>query len=314
MVAYAGLRAVLTGAWGLSNRGGGNANWDADPADPTQVRFVPTDERFRDMLRLMNRMYANGLIDPDAMTQNEVAWGAKAVQSDPATIGFVTNDTLFAYNAEHYYVGAPALTGPYGDQLFTSVGSHVPRPWNYIITRVAPDVALAVEFGDYWMTYDASILFHSGAEGIHWDWDETRTRRVAQAWIDEDPAGRSADQMRSAWTSQPGGSWFGPVWPSVPDLERNYVAAREGLRPYMPHIVWPTFSLTQEEVGITVAEGTDITTHFRESVVGFVHGRLCLNNDWDAYVARYNAMGLARLRGVYQGAYDRFLATGGLAN
>ena len=311
---YAGLRNALMGSWGLGNRGVANERWDADPTDPAKIRFYPTDERYREMLRLFNRMYEAGMIDPDAATQDEVAWGAKASQEDPAVVGFVTNDTLFAYNAEHMYIGAGCMIGPYGDQTLAGVSNKVARPWNFIITRECKDLPTAIAFADYWMCEEKSELFFHGAEGNHFNWNDDHTMRIQADWIENDPGGRSADQMRSTWTSQPGGSYFGINFPGVTDLTKNYERAVEELSPYLPQIVWPTFSLTLEETAIQTAEGEDIKIHFEESTVAFVNGRLSLDTDWDSYVKKYDDMGLSRLQQVYQNAYGRYIANGGRVN
>jgi len=313
MTAYAGLRNVFVGSWGLSNRGMANDNWDADPADAKKVRYIPTDDRYREMLKYINKLYENGLVDPDSMTQDEVVWGAKAAEDDPITIGFVTNDVLEEYNIEHLYIGAPCLKGPYGDQIFSAVNNRVGRPWNFIITKACKDIPTAIAFGDYWMCEEKSELFFSGKEGLHFNWNEDRTRRVEADWITKDPQGRSRDQMRATWTSQPGGSYFGISYPSVPDLTENYTRAVEGLAPYLPKIVWPAFSLTLEETAVTTAEGEDVRTHFVESTSAFISGRMSLDNDWDSYVKKFSDMGLAKIEKVYQDAYDRYLASGGAA-
>lgn len=314
MRAYAGLRITLMGAWGLGNRGQANENWDADPADPTKVRFIPTDDRFKELLALMHEMYAAGCIDPDALTQEEVTWGAKCAEDNPATIGVVTNDVLEEYNLHDFFIGTGPLTGPYGDEIWSSVNNQVARPWNYIITKACKNVPLAVEFADYWMCDEASVLFFRGAEHVHWEWDETGTRHVAMDWIKNDPDGRSEDQMRSTWTSQPGGSYFGYSIPEPPDMTNKNTLAILALDDYLPEIVWPTFSLSLEETNVTSAEGEDIATHYRESVTQFVNGKLDLSKDWDSYVKKFDAMGLEKLRNVYQSAYDRYLAAGGKAS
>jgi len=215
---------------------------------------------------------------------------------------------------EQDYIGVNALTGPRGDRIFSAVNNQTARPWNFLITKNCKNVPLAVEFADYWMSEEGSILFFRGAEGVHWEWNEDRTRRDAMDWLKNDPNGRSEDQMRSTWTSQPGGSYFGYNIPQAPDLKYNYVKACEDIKPFLPEIVWPIFSLTQDESQVTSTIGVDITTHYQESVVNFISGKLSLDKDWDSYVKKYNDMGLAKLRDVYQAAYDRYLDAGGRLN
>jgi putative aldouronate transport system substrate-binding protein len=319
MKVYGDLLSCLMGCWGLGNRGslsraGTDAYWDADPDDWSKVRFMPTSAEFKEMLILVNKMYAAGCIDPDALTQEETVWGAKTAQKDPAIIGMSTNDVLDVYMCEEDYIGVPALTGPGGGRLFSAVNNQTNRPWNYLITKNCKEVPLAVEFADYWMSEEGSILFFKGAEGVHWEWNDDHTRRDAMEWQKKDPGGRSEDQMRSTWTNQPGGSYFGYNIPQPPDLKYNYIKACEELKPFLPQIVWPIYSLNIEESSISSTIGVDITTHYSESVVNFISGRISLEKDWDAYVKRFNDMGLSKLRDVYQAAYDRYLASGGQMN
>ena len=313
-IAYGDLLRCLMGCWGLGNRGAAVDFWDADPSDWSKVRFIPTTSEFKEMLTLVNKMYAAGCIVPDAMTQPETAWGAKTAQTNPSIIGVSTNDVLEVYMCEQDYIGVGPLTGPHGDNMHSAVNIQTNRQWNYVITKNCKNIETAVEFADYWMSEEASILFFRGAEGIHWEWNEDHTRRVAMDWLTNDPGGRSEDQMRSTWTSQPGGSYFGYNLPQPPDLSYNYVKACEDLKPYLPEICWPMFSFTADETSITTTVGIDVTAYYQESVVSFISGRLSLDNDWDTYVKRYDDMGLSSLREAYQAAYDRYLASGGELN
>lgn len=314
--AYAGLIQTLNGAWGLGNRGGGNGYFDANPDDTTKVRFWATSDRFKEVLALIRDMYNAGCIDPDSLTQNEVAWGAKSAQKDPAVIGVVTNDTLSAYNAENDYVGTGILTGPYGDNLWASVRLRVSRNANYVVTKACKNVPLAVEFADYWMdNADHTVMFFNGEEGNHWNWNDAHTLRIPADWQTNDPEGRSLDQMRSTWTSQPGGSYFGVIQPLLSlDTSHNGQVADSLVKPYLPSIVWPTFSLTLDELKVSSSTGVDILTHYEESVTSFITGKLSLETDWDKYVKTFDDMGLKDLVKVYQDAYDRYLAAGGKAS
>jgi putative aldouronate transport system substrate-binding protein len=50
-----------------------------------------------------------------------------------------------------------------------------------------------------------------------------------------------------------------------------------------------------------------IQTFVSEAAVQFFTGQASFDT-WDAYVARVNALGASELVGIYQAAYDRYLA------
>src|SRR5699024_1860792 len=58
-----GLVNQLKGAWGLSNRGVANGGHvDVDP-ETDELRFVPTDPKYKELLEYINKLYSEGLIE-----------------------------------------------------------------------------------------------------------------------------------------------------------------------------------------------------------------------------------------------------------
>ena len=319
---FGGLRQVLMGAWGLGNRGvsfGLAADFflDANPNDPTQLRFWAADPRMQELLAFMNRIHSEGLIDPDIVTQDALAWGAK-LTLDPPVIGMTANIITDIYLEGRGAVGSPdefigfpsALVGPHGYQMYSSVRPLVHRVANFVITNQCHDVALAVEFADFWMSYENSVLLNFGPYSTHWEWDPTRSFRRFHDWITNDPQGRSLDQMESTFSVRAGGFFFGVI-PANNNFEFNLPIASENMRPYFPPIIWESFTFLEEEIRVLSTVGVDIRTYVIESLTGFVNGSLCIEEDWDTYISTLDRIGLPRLMSALQSAYDRYLAHGG---
>ena len=316
------LRSVLQGAWGLGNRGSTafdfNYYFDADPGDPTKVRFWGADPRLKEVNAFMHEMYTNGLIDPDIVTQDAPTWGAK-LNLDPPKVGMVTTTVLGVYLEGRDRIGEPdefvgldeALTGPYGDQLWASARRRVSRIANFVITNKCKNIPIAVEFADYWMdNAENTELFFYGIEGEYWEWDPGHTYRIKAEWLTDDPQGRSADQMNSTYTSQPGGFYMGIIPYNYDPAYAQTIAGR-AMAPYLPPVVWEQFNYTEDEMQIISTIGSDIRTYFEEANTSFVNGTLDIETQWDTYVSTLYNMGLQRLIDINQATYDRYIAAGG---
>ena len=65
------LMNYLKGSWGLSNHGIRNANVDLQPGTE-ELRFIPTDPKYKEMLEYMNKLYKEKLIGEDVLLSRPI--------------------------------------------------------------------------------------------------------------------------------------------------------------------------------------------------------------------------------------------------
>ena len=86
--------------------------------------FTPAEEGYRDALNYMNRLYAEGLIDPEIFTTTQETWLAKCQDPDDLVGVFSAWTIANGVGAERSssdFVQLPPLTGPDGDRGWTVV-------------------------------------------------------------------------------------------------------------------------------------------------------------------------------------------------
>lgn len=122
-----GLSNVLrafTGAFGLNNRGREDLSVDADPSDPTKIRFVYTCDSYRQYLAYVAKLYQEGLIDPELFELSTAKMVAKGSQDMIFCLSYI-NCQAASVNADDYVGLEVALKGPNGDQQWNNMNKGV---------------------------------------------------------------------------------------------------------------------------------------------------------------------------------------------
>ena len=65
------------------------------------------------------------------------------------------------------------------------------------------------------------------------------------------------------------------------------------------------FAYTPEEIALRGTSAGDVGTYMREAMTLFVTGQMDIDNDWDAFQANLQMMGLENLISTTQAAWDR---------
>jgi len=296
------LTKYLHGAWGLQNRGSRHAYVDVNP-ETKELRFFPTDPKYKEMLEYINKLYSEELIDQDIFTVNSSELLARLQEDvygvynswDPESWGNVEN-----------FVGAPALAGPNGDKLVVS-NSPLTGLGHFVITSANEYPEATMRWIDYFFSEEGSEMFFMGFEGVTFKRNADGTTEFLDE-IANNPNGLSFDQAIAQYLVWPGGGM-----PGI--LSQKYfhggeslplsVEAAELLEPYLPEETWPPFSFTTEENTRMAAISSDISTYIREMQAKFITGEVPFS-EWESYVETIQKMGLAEYMEIYQAAYERY--------
>ena len=284
-------------------------------AEDGTVKFGATDPRMKDALEWLHRCYAEGLIDQEYLTLDKTAWYSEWTNNQvfmsydwSAYIDNVAN--LFKdTDSDIHIVGAVPPEGPTGisetrDQLQPIT---VDEDWNagIYIGATEEQKKAALKLLDYVYSEEGMILMNFGVEGQHFNIVDGDY--VYSDLIMNNPDGLSPqDALRS----------FGiqSMLTLLQDAryERAFVSDEvnriRDIYEQEGHIgdAFPTLAFTNEEQGIINEKYTEIETYMNEMVDKFIMGVEPLDN-FDAYVAKIESMGLQDVLKVYQAAYDRYM-------
>ncbi|MBR2916250.1 MAG: extracellular solute-binding protein, partial [Clostridia bacterium] len=95
---------VLLSAWGVSAKHG---TWDQYLAIVDgKVKFAPVMDEWKELMKFYNKLYKEGLLDMECMTQNQASFNAK-VANQTSKVGFFWNDSNICAHPEEYIAIAP---------------------------------------------------------------------------------------------------------------------------------------------------------------------------------------------------------------
>lgn len=292
----------------------------ADKLHPNdnKVHYGPIEPRFKEGIEWLSKLYSEGLIDPEVITNDQKAFQAKVLQDKVAMWRGYVNADMAVLNTtaekegrspEEFSVReAPIIKGPYGDQFHMWPDSPVnPNGMAISVTNKYPEETAI--WADYWYG-EVGQTYVYGVENVTYTIDENGEPR----WTDfvlNNPDGLTMNEARGAVT-------FGrSVWPTIFQpwsLTSATVAdyVEEGRKKYrdpekfvMPMV--PGLSFTEEENNVISQKLNDIKTYVDEALVNFIIGKKPMS-EWDSYVQQVKNMGIDEIIEIYQNAYERWLA------
>ena len=297
-----------------------------------EVDFAANKPEWRDGLAYMRGLYAQGLIDPQAFTQNLDA--ARAVtNAEPYVVGAYTagHNRMLPRNDDLWpqYRAVPPLMGPAGVRQSAYWPSGVDRG-KFAITNKASD-----------------IQARKAMEMANWAYTEEGT--IYQIWgmptnMEGDVNWRYAKEGELGLNGKPGIVWGSPhAWDRTArkdawnmelifwhfDLFNGWVANQditvvEGYErflvvesdKYIPYVPAPDMRVPvgrgtsgglyfPEEVAQRVAQiQTEAQNYVRQNAAAFITGQKDLDAEWDAYVAGLEALGVQEYVDTFQKAMD----------
>jgi putative aldouronate transport system substrate-binding protein len=277
-----------------------------------KVSFTANTPEYRDALVYFNKLYSEGLIDPEVFTQDSKQFYAKGVEKD-ALFGvffdYIDENAVGYDRARSDYVMLPPLKGPGGKQVWNINvhGGYLSRE-NFSITSKMKNPEVAIRWADLCYDRDISPQLCLGPFGIVIRWEGSRVIQV------EPPAGMTSDEFR--FQHAPAHTTPFAVYQSdydrmnVADYISRKLVRYETYRKYFPStdtIFPPVYYLPQEESELAIIR-TDIDGFVRQSRARFITGDLSITSGWNTYLQQLNQMNLPRYLEIAQKALDRYNA------
>lgn len=305
-----GVLEGFTGAYGTP---GVNLGWTdlGMMMDGDTVVSTLTDEHFKNYIIGFNKFYKAGLIKDDFYSES---YGPDYINSyvsnDQCAVTSIRGDKFptmkeAAISPTFRFEAMAPMVENEGDTYKFRMKTSYTGMGNMSITTGCDDTEMALEFMNWFYTWDGYMITNYGEEGVCFEYDENGDP-VYTDFIVNNPDGYNAMNLRNMYTN--------PVF-------NNYTNATAIFYTYdevelSAFDVWnnngtdecsmPTLSLTTDENTEYANIATTVYTYATEQILKWMIGEEELTDEsWNNYVDQCNAMDLPRCVEIYQTVYDR---------
>ena len=303
----------LIWAFGVGGAGGAN-NTDFYRVDP-QVKYAPTEVAYGEGLDYINKLFKEGLIDPEyltTITKSELLkerWlkGISGVQFGYAGSHLSAFSTAIKEaQPEARLVAMLSPKGPRGERENLSVHNVIDPGQGASISAKSQNKEALAQFIDYIYSPEGSLLYFWGLEGDTFNFDKEGVPQYT------DKVTKNAQKLSvGEWVwNYISPTWFGPMnYLGIAYLQSVTAAAADGLRlwstgQYKQKL--PVLSFTKEETDVIKTKMTDINTLLTEKRAKWINGEESISSLPD-FSKQVKDVGLPDVLKVQQAAYDRFL-------
>lgn len=288
-----------------------------------------TDERFREGLRYLHRLYEEGLIYEGSLTQKQEQLKKQFENPDAALIGAVPGGfpgefigTLGGERAQMYRPIAP-LKGPDGTQQAATYPTE-PGQGNFVIAKTCKDPVAAIKWADTFYTQEVTMDLRWGLKDEYWrDAEEGEIGFSGEPaiWTSLTPFDHSkvqndtylevgiwnqSGELRAGQSVNPGADE--DLWSAENNEYMLYKVTEELYAPYAaPEKHMPNLKLTAEEQTRISEIRTEWDKYYDQMMFNFISGKLDLDADWDAHLDEVSKLSMDEALSIYQTAYDRMM-------
>lgn len=275
-----------------------------------KVEYMYTKPAYKELLVFANKLYTEGLMDPQYSTNNDEAKLDAMVSKNlvGTSAHFAGVDVRWdnllknagTTGADNILIAPPV--GPNGEA--PKLSKRNPTGMEYAVTKDCANPDIAVKWIDYISASDEGvILTHFGIEGKSFERDENGRPKFTE-WTTNNPDGldpfsavRSLGAFPSLFDTQT--KEF-----MSQSMQQKSIDACVELFPLMVE-PYPRALSTAEEASRLTSITADMDTYVKEMIQKFVMGTESLDN-FDKFVSQLNAMGLEEYVKINQEIYDRF--------
>ncbi|KOP65539.1 hypothetical protein AMS62_09970 [Bacillus sp. FJAT-18019] len=294
------------GSWGFGGNSGIIAPY-MDVDDEGKVRYIATDDTFKDMLTFFNKLWAEGLIDKEIFSQD---MNQEVAKIDEERVGYVAkgNNNLWMGDNRSHYVQNPVFKAIDGDVYWTGVSPKVRDLGSFVITSKNPNPAATLRWADYFLSEEGTALARLGIQDVTYTIDGDGFYKLKDEFANN-PNGLTVDEALAEYTIFQGGNIPQRVTQNVDQSAAvlpEMIANKDVIRPFLvpdEKLMIPNF--TEEENIQLSTYATDIEAFTDEQIVKFITGARPIG-EWETFVETLGKMKLDKYLAIYQAAYDRW--------
>jgi len=285
-----------------------------------EMKFGPITPEFKAYVEMIAKWYAEDLLDPefysrglfDSISGETGEMCQEYIGAGRAMYFNIDMAKGMSSNPDFELVALPAITNTPGEQVpFVLGGGSVTymslNPSVIMTTCENPENL--VKWFDYLYSDEGSLLLNYGIEGQSFEFNEDGEPRLTAMIYDD--ADLSLNQMLSIWTGSGSGGPWNYDWTRETTTPKNspaQLAARD---------VWLNSTSAEHNTvaSLTISEENsdeynsimaDVRTCVAENLPRFIIGEKNMTNEWDAFQATLQSMGIETAVAMQQEAYDSF--------
>lgn len=174
--------------------GSGNGVYFDESVEGGKYLYAPLHEPYGDFLAYLNKLYAEGLIDPDynvatsAQWQENMSSGKSYFYYDNTTFATNFNKVLVQDDPAARFVPVLTLKNHYGQrrsEYYPGVGTNSPTRDGFSVSSDSANIGGALILMDYMYSEEGSDLTSWGVEGEHYSVDSSGQKAVAPSLVQE---------------------------------------------------------------------------------------------------------------------------------
>jgi len=307
----------LIWAFGVGSRG--TAHQNDFFVENGEIKYGPTDPRYKDALMYLNKLYSEGLLDREYLSINSGYTDegiARAVQEIGActfgsNAGYLTkfNRLLEAAGKNPGFVAMKPPQGPTGERNILGRHTEIDPTCGAVITTTSKYAVEITKMMDYLYSEEGRLLVDFGIEGDTYTMENGKP--VYTEKVLNHPTLTLLDYLNN---------YVGRVstWPTVL-MPEHYLATLtdpqallgcEIAVQYGGNKKPPVLHFTDEELQRVQELSRDIDTYVDENMHAFIMGEKSFD-EYDNFLKGFDTIGVDELIELYNTAYQRFKAASG---
>ncbi len=270
-----------------------------------KVEFTANTEEYKAGVAALGEWYADGLVDPESFSQDDVAYLAKGKSETPVLGSFFWWELKEMVGEDR--VGDYALLG-----ILEGVDGKLASVSNYQeISRGALAITRANEYPAATMRWADRLYDPVMSAQANWGPIGVTLEEDANGMLVQIPAEEGVSEGERRQLVAPGGPKiiqkkdFETVVAPEPRAKERQELVAEFYAPYKANDAYPPVLLSNEELEQVSFVQTDINALVKEKFASWVANGT-VEQEWEGYVSQLESMGVQDVVGVYQQAYDRF--------
>ena len=312
--------------WGqnIFYAGFGFTNWPNDVINDLvlqkdgKVDFVCTWDSYRDAVTYFHNWYAEKLIDPEIFSQSDTQLISKCSQGYVGVSTWWYIEELMGDYAKDY-VFLPVLDGPDGTHNVTIRTGGGTGSGQLSVTKACKSPARLLKFYDQWYEPENVMQLQYGPIGTYFN--EQDENGIWLSITEEDARerfGKGAGELKSTYEVAGPKLILSEYYTNTFRMEDRAIERLTDLYDYwMPMVSDPTTYpidcvFDNDELDMIDMYKTDFENMVSEYEGKWLKDGGPSDEEWEAYKKLLtDKCGLEKLKGAYQGAYDRYISESG---
>lgn len=270
------------------------------------VEFTANSDEYKAAVSALGDWYAEGLIDPESFSQDDVAYLSKGKSSTPILGSFFWWELKEMVGEDRVddYALVGILEGVDGEKLASVANNQEIGRGAMAITRSNEYPAATMRWADRLFDPVMSAQSNWGPIGVTLEED-------ANGVLVQIPAQAGESEGERRQRVAPGGPKittaedFETVVAPEPRAAERQQLVQEFYAPHQANDPYPPVMLSNDELDRVSFANTDINTLVKEKFAAWIVDGT-VEDEWDAYVSQLQTLGVDDVIATYQEAYDRF--------